>query len=454
MPKTLIALATAAALAAPVSVLAAAAETPKEIIIQKYGDATAAKLYKYDTAVPTAPALALVEGAPELTVTSPFGPDFNKDVVLSGEKPGFALAARPYWTLTPNTQSLAEYRAMNRAMLILARTTLSLAGAQQATEDTKGFGAAIGLHTELLNRADPRFNPAHNFCLALANTKFVKDHIKVDEFMEVDPDTVAEGREKALALQPGASQALKDEIGRARYLKDLETALSGDLQAMQKFADWQAEKNDELRKASKDDPDGKRQKALDACFKRGALAAENFPSFQLGVGSAWKSPDYGFSDLKSAGTSAWLAFRVPIKPYGACADPTVENPVLKPDPTTPRDQQCLSPPGNVTAFAHFASNDKVKFAGADQKAATSQAGVVLSHQSSDKNWSLAASAVWIQQDYDDAKLKTEDFNRYALSYSQKVYDNIWLEASFGETSGREATLNKKESFGLVRLSFK
>lgn len=454
MSRNLIALATLAALAAPIPAWAADAGTSKEVIIQKYGDSTAAKLYHYDTAVPTAPALAMVEGAPELTVTSPFGPDFNKDVVLSGEKPGFALAARPYWILTPNTQSLAEYRAMNRAMLILARTTLSVAGAQQATEDTKGFGAAIGLHTELLNRADPRFNSAHNFCLALANTKFVKDHVAVDEFMEVDPDTVAEGKEKALALQPGASPALRDEIGRARYLKDLEAALSGDSQAMQKFLEWQDQKNDELRKASKDDPDAKRQKALDACFKRGALAAENFPSFQLGVGSAWKSPDYGFSDLKSAGTSAWLALRIPINPYGACADPKVANPVLKPEANTPRGQQCLSPPGAVTAFGHFASNDKVKFAGVDKKASTAQAGVVLSHQSSAKNWSLAASAVWIQQDYDDAKLKTEDFNRYALSYSQKVYDNVWIEASFGETSGRDATLDKKESFGIVRLSFK
>lgn len=443
LARTLIlALAAAAAVAAQ----ARAEDDPPAVTLRKYGDPEKAKLYEYDTSVPAAPALALVQNAPELSMTSAYGPDIAKEVVLAAEHPGASLAARPYWALGfGDDQTLTSYRADAWGARVVARSIFSAAAAAREVEKVDGLGAGLGLHTEFLDDADPRFNTAHLKCLASAGSKFLELQEAAEAKLRTGADGIAAGKAVARTLSPADAAAIDaaadlDEVSQVLYR-------SQGVAGRARFDGWiSAETQKALAKT-----EGPAKDQLADCFKRGALAAENSMSFQAGVGTSWSSPTYNVSRLASDGASAWASFRIPLGGFADCKNPGVDAVSMDADDDSGLPK-CLSPLGSLTAFGHLVTDDNVEVGEAKREARTLQAGVVLSHKGRNDRWSVAASAVWNQRDYQAAGLPTDEFQRYALSVSAKLFLGVWIEATFGETAG--VATAKDESFGLVRLTWK
>lgn len=429
-------------------VAAQAEDDPPAVTLRKYGDPAKAKLYEYDTSVPAAPALALVQNAPELSLTSAYGPDVAKEVVLAGEHPGASFAARPYWASgLGDAQTLNSYRADAWTTRVFARSIFSAAAAAREVENVDGLGAGLGLHTEFLDDADPRFNTAHLKCLSRAGAEFLTLRDAAELKVRTDPASVAEGKAVARTLAPSA----KAEIDAAANLDRVAQVLMqqpDSLVLRGRFDGWislQAEK-------ALADTKGPAKDQLADCFKRGALAAENSLSFQAGVGTSWSSPTYNVSRLASDGASAWASFRIPLGGFGACKDPEVDAVSMDAKDDDTDLPKCLSPLGNLTAFGHLVTDDNVEVGEDKREARTLQAGVLLSHKGRNDRWSVAASAVWNERNYQQAGLPTDEFERYALSASAKLFLGVWIEATFGQTSGIDTA--KDESFGLVRLTWK
>jgi len=439
--------------------LAQDAPAPRDIQLQNYGDDSNAKLYSYDAAVPAAPALALVQGAPELSVSSPFGPDLSTEFVTTGDKPGLAVAARPFWLSDRGrTISFKAYRDAGFLRQAWARATVSLAAAPvTAGVVDDGFGVALGVHTELLSTADPRFNTAHTDCLKRVQIAYLRTRAIGDEASDNDPAVLAEARLVVRSYLPAAPAAVVKAIDDARSVDDLVDVVQDNVPGQSAtFMAWINVKRQAAAATAPGAAEG--LKALTAvCFKRAGLAAENAASFQVAAGVSGHAPTYGFSDLSYSGASVWAAYRWPLGRYRACADTAVKEVTDLSSATAeerdkvPRDQQCLPPAGNLTLFAQSTTDGQVTVAGAEHKAAVTQAGLVLSRKARNNNWNLAASAVWVQRDFDAATLKTQDFTRYGLTYAHKVKEGVWFEASFGETRGMPTD---EESYGLVRITFK
>lgn len=429
----------------------AAAEDQKELKLQSYGDIKNAKLYEYDTAVPAAPALGMVENTPELSLSAPFGPDFSKEVVLTGEKPGFALALRPYWAsgaglyLSPDNYQKDTSWFMRTA----ARTVLSAAGAPVVTDSSRGLGAAVGLSTELLDKADPRFNDAHLTCLGNSSQEVSNIHNTLVAALDTDPAKVAEA--KVIAITALGSTPPPAELQAADSISSVQMALPHMLRGV--ITAW---KNQQVENLSASQAAETKYKARVArCFKRAKLAAENTVSLQVAGGAGWASDTYSLSNMKSTGGKAWAAFRLPLGAYQDCRllGKSTETIALEASEIeTHKGGKCLSPRGNLTAFAHYSSDDKVTVASATKSAKVSQFGVVLSRKNAGDTWSISASAAWNERNYEEAGLATDKFERYAIAYAQKVTGKIWFEATFGQTSG--VATAKDESYGLVRFVMK
>lgn len=432
----------------------------KTFTIKNYGDASKAKLYEYDTSVPAAPALSMVEKAPELSFGSPFGPDLSKEVVLTGDKAGAAFAARPYWVLTPpeDTPRPSTYAKKGRwTNRVLARSGVSGAVAPRVTEEAKGLGGALGFHTEFLDSADPRMNDAHLSCLGTEAEAVNVSYMEEWNQLNSDPAILAEAKAFALALvdQRKVPEVSRAGIQGATNLRGIQAQLpAGD--GYTAFHDWQRDR----LKAVGEQAEAKLKLGVARCFKRAKIAAENSSSFQVAAGAGWASRDYDFSDVKSTGVQGWAAYRIPLGRSGACRSRsvTMDMVVLEADDASSRAVSCLPPLGNLTAFAHYVTDDKVTTGGAEQDARTTQVGAVLAHKAASNNWSVSASAVWNRRNYDLAALSDEEFERYSLSFAVKTgleipaAGKLWLEATFGQTSGIATA--KEESFGLVRLTFK
>lgn len=435
------------------------AETPADKILDQYGDAEKwASQYVYDTSVPAAPALSLVQGAPELSVSSLFGADKSSDLVLTGEKPGLAFAARPFW-LSDKSRfvTLDAYRALTGPRALYSRTTVSFAAAPKVEDSKTGLGAAFGVSAELLKRADPRQDLVLGKCLNTLNTGY---RVRMETFtntFSTSEEYLPNARLQARLLVNAAStpelegqsrDGLIEKIDAARNMDEIDRELPS-LALQSRFADW---RKAETAKAfatdlTKVEEGWKTSNA--ACFKRAGLAAENEYSFQIATGLAASSPDFKVENLSYAGVSVWAAYRIPLGPYDTCGQ--LGQVEMEASNKTPRNPLCLPPPGNLTVFVQATDRGKATVAGAEKKATITQAGLVLSRKSRANTWSVAGSAVWVQRDFADRTLKTQDFTRYGLSYSRKVKTGVWLEASFGETRGMPTD---EESYGLVRLTFK
>lgn len=433
--------------------VAHADDKPDPIKIQAYGDTTKASSYRFDTSVPAAPAFALVQKAPELSVSSGFGPDFASSISLVGSYPGFAVAVRPYWYFGEGEKvSLGEYRSeKSKFERILARSTLSLAAAPNNLGQNSGFGAAFGLHTELLDRADPRFMNPLIYCLGDAALNESQIDAANRLRLNTDSSFVAKSRDKAISLlllengqNPGAE--ISDKIRSTQTVEAIRFIISFKSPgAAQAFSGWL---DQEVKLARTNDYGESRKLKVDACMSNASVIAENRSSFQVGIGSATQATTYRFQDMKYAGTSLWSALRIPIFPKQGC---NLDKGVVFEATGAENEEVCAAPLGFATAFALYNGNDTISVSGNDQRASTSQAGLVLGHHNQKNTWTVAASAAWIRHEFSDAAISRQELRRYAISISQKVTNGIWIEANFGQTSGQT---QKQDSFGLVQISFK
>lgn len=446
--KRTILLMSVAVLASPVAAFsqpqaAAAGGDKKEFVLKSWGNAESAQFYVYDTSVPAAPALGMAADAPELTFTTPFGPDFSGDVVLTGDKPGAAFAARPYWALGYGENLHPDkYRDMEWFQRVWARTAVSGALTPKIADKEKGLGAAIGVSTELLDSADPRLNAAHLRCLGDAATGVSVDYADVEARFNDDPAEVAKAKAHAeevlgLAVLPPAAEGASTVLGVQNGLGAQRTVILA----------WRRDRLDALTANA----ETRFKETVKTCFENAKKAAENSISLQVAGGVAWSAPTYTISDLASNGPRAWAALRLPLtigKPAGTaggCMPKKGE--AVK---TAAADGGgCKRPVLNITGFAQYVGDAKVTVAGSEREARTSQFGMVVSHGTDDKNWSISGSAVWNKRDYKSAAFASDRFQRYSVSIARKFVGPVWAELTLGQTEGIATA--KEESYGLVRF---
>ncbi len=428
---------------------ATAGDEEKELKLKSWGDVEKAQLYVYDTAVPAAPALGMVTDAPELTFTAPFGPDLSSDVVLTGDKPGAAFAARPYWALGLGKKlSTDDYKTIGWLKRVGARTSVSGALAPKVANQEKGLGAAIGVSTELLDSADPRLNAAHLDCLRDAVKVVSEGRSKIRERINTDPAEVAAAKVHArdvldLDPLPQAAENASTVFGvRNGLARDTERKI---------ITDWLDDRVAAL--AADRETDFKAE--VTACFETAKKAAENSISLQVASGVAWSAPTYTISDLASNGPRAWAALRLPLtigKPIGTaggCLSKTGEAAAAEGEAAARKTPKCERPLLNITAFAQYVGDAKVTVAEDEREARTTQFGLVLSHGAADKTWSISGSAVWNERDYKSPAFATDRFQRYSVSLARKVVGSVWTELTIGQTEGIATA--KEESYGLVRF---
>lgn len=427
-------------------------------------DVDAAKTYVVDTAIPVAPAFALLKAETPQSIGSGFGGDSYFHIGdSSGDLPEVSAAFRPYWLVSkesldsylgPNSSSANHKPTWDERLKHIAGRSIVSAALANVGGDTKREGAALGLSTTLLDKADPRTEVRFSECLhellsyrktaTLTDTEVerVIAELKKNNLLSRHPDlefVLRKNLKGATATRLGVIgpvSASYDEIvppeqAPSRANRDdrrsADMLLQGDA-----LAELLATPLADLRSK------------YDECVDQARKRFQRRGDVTIGAGAFWLGENSDNLDgLNYEGASVWLGYRLPLV-GGKAADKNRPDDDLHKRPLL----------GEVSVYARYESRQKQKFDNnvvSDSDTIVGYAGYSLA--SENDNWRVSAAVSWNRRDYEASSLKSNEFYRYNASFEFRLPEaaglkNAWIEFGYGALSER---VEKEKDYGFIRL---
>lgn len=371
-------------------------EAGDQSIVLSRNEAINAQSFRLDLNTPTSPGFAVIAASPDNIVK----PGNLQELALSTASfledgrvnPGLALNFQPFWMFNSNdTITLEEYsgfnldgsvrqNAMSAGQRILARTQLSLASVQGHTASaTTGARYGVGFHTELLDGRDPR------------NIQSAKCQIEAFDRYGTTPfaefaQKVAEEKARRLAADPTLDE------------DELIVAITQELAAKHNNADY--------------------VKAEAKCREEAAFRVSRAASWQFGLGSAGRSSDASFDNLRFSGGSGWTTF---VRPFG--------------------QNKSLSFHGKVDLDREF------DFGGGTTRSGNAYNGAISLAFEEPMSWKLEATASLHFRDFSNNSFD-DNYFQFSTTGSFKLSEGVWLEGSFGTRTGSQSM---DDAFSLIKL---
>lgn len=430
---------------------------------------TAAKAYVVDTSIPSAPAFALLGVDAPQTVGAPFGGDAYLNVGSgSGDFPEIGAAARPFWVLARESSegmTIDDYRKSGRLTRLAGRTLVTAAVGPIGGGEAEGNGAAIGVYTSLLDKADPRMDLRFERCVLNAAEAYSRQGFELLSADDLNlwlaelPKFGLSGKEATafvrsrftgqpiqaravlrrtfLARELDASiQEITDPAERARataFLAEVKAAV-----ATQRPGDPNAEITwygnvlgtydafaVEVIKRQKDPSIAQ----YEACVASGRERYTLEPDLSVGVGALWRTSETGsLEGLEHGGASVWLGYRHPF------VGGTDKEPELIGDATFYLRYQ---------SFAEAALPNDLK---SDGEAIVAYAGLTVERE----RWRFSVGASWNQKEYDNSTVEDLEFSRISTSLDLRLNKDTWLQLGYGSLS---EDVPDEDDYGFARLKF-
>lgn len=469
---------------------ALAADKPTPINIVSQG-ASAAAGYKVDYSVPVSPAFTILGAAPPTDVSAYLGANFSWDVVTTGDKlPVVGASARPYWLTSGREVTLDQYRAMTWGEKRMAATVTSFAIGPQSGDEKPPIGAALGLHTSLLDNGDLRIDPFYTNCSNAVAGKVRPwtvrpvsrpgappalppppvDTIALAELLRTDALTV-ETQQQTVVSPARVAGAVA--MGRERDEKKLKAAYVAYFQAGG-FSDQDIEaryavlhqaalvpQEDDaagpFETALQDAPDYAAADAADAKGRAACLAAAkvrflNNNEWLVGAGARALSPNRQFSNVAYGGVHLWTSYRMPLRRRDeGCNKPNAASTKPEDIPNLLANEVCAPPLANLTLFGRYILGDKVAIAKDTlEEAETTVLGVNLKHDAADGGWAVGATASYNDRNWKSPLMQDENFMRYSLDLSYRIAPGIFLSGQWGTVTHSP---RGEDDFTIIRLNF-
>tara|TARA_R110001606_G_scaffold174123_1_gene320726 strand:- start:200 stop:1522 length:1323 start_codon:yes stop_codon:yes gene_type:complete len=368
--------------------------------------------FKIDTSMPAYPATALLSGSnvevENFSTSEDFGLRFVNLFSPEGKlKPGFAYGATPYWWFNRNISS--DLYRKHYSTRIFARTQLSLAAislpGSETNTDSDGLSVGLGLVTEFLDSADPRFDEDTKECVAAAYQKFDTtvdvNRVAVDQTID---ELMAENNLTLQTKNPAAVIAALAALGD-----------HGETYWWGRY-DEKLEANRKKARESEDENAVAAASELQAYLDCGTAAekrAVEKSSLKLGLALRADSESGELDGLQTMGSSVWLSYRNPIR-FDAL---TSSNLFVRYD----LDRSEVVPENEVMPGDMGAKESR--------RYDSLQAGVGLARVGD--NSKVASTLAYVSKNYDTAELEDSNYLLATLGASYKVSDGVWLEFSLG-----------------------
>ena len=419
--------------------------------------------FKIDTSMPQYPAAALLGQADSVVNNVATPEDFGMQLLNQfGEdgdlELGFAIGGNPYWWFGRNSSmTFREYAADDKKLSrILARTNVSVGAIQLSTGTTlqpsEGYRVAFGASTEFFDSADARMDVVNRGCIISAVTAInasdatdrliirlaVANTIRADKF-DVSTGALVQWADQMTQVEQQAADAALAEIGGL-------AALSGQLSqnVRDQIAILEAQYKTNPNGA---DFGGREQKvaaaneALRACEKGADKRLQSARSLRVGVAVAGRDNGGSSDDFEFDGASAWGSLRLPLGGEDASlnsfgvfvlgeldATETVESEMdMMMDPSTP-----AMPSGSDMSAM---SEDVIAMS--EDAVVTEYDGwrIGANVNSVRDDLTISASIAYVNQEFSSDMVPDRDFVLTTATASYKIREGLWLEGSFGVSSG-------------------
>lgn len=413
------------------------------------GTSGEADAFNIDTSVPDYAATALLgDGTSSFTnVTTPedFGAQLLGVFGSSGNlKPGVAIAGSPYWLLGNRPESLSDYQADGAEFArILKRTQVSFAIVPLSNSETSsgssGAVASLGVATELLDSADPRYDLKDGDCLRKALTvEFLgTESLKAEDKLRVEAFRLAKSK---FANDPVVSPYVSRLITDGDFPED---SIDENWGILGELSDIDQSKYDEvanfvttsldtllIQQNRKQDADDRKafQKAVSACEKSAAERLQRKASLRVGAAIAARSESGEQDDLEDAGTAIWLSFRSPLgnTDEAGKSDGTLSSwGAFAKYETDATEAVEMSEMTDMTDGMMSEAEEDMMLAKYDGW----RAGLNVNRVKDD--FVVSGALSYVEKDFKSDMMEDEDYILATLTASMKISDGFWAEASFG-----------------------
>jgi hypothetical protein len=429
--------------------------TPEQQLV--YGKSGEADNFKIDTSMPDFPALALL-GQDQSALTNVTTPEdlgshiFNQFDEDGDLKLGFAMGGHPYWWFGGDDLSLSEYAGEPKPSPAvpgfdynpisawerkLARTNVSFGVIELTQGETvggnTGFKTAIGISTEWLDSADPRFDTRLRKCMRDEMTNWYHR-------ANLDAPKAIALRASLYALQQSAGFAEfatrnRIPIKRPTGNDDADMAIYAELtsrlaRAGQEGRDYlliavQAYNEADKKSDYSDSYDEQLTDGIEACRKKGATVLQSKQSLRIGAAIAGRSENGRADDLEDDGAAIWVSYRHPFGEdsegalssfgmflkYEAGANESFSGDKI------PAAVMAEVPPGETPPETVLASYYGYRV------------GLNLNRIRDD--FVISGALSYVDKNFDRDVFEDEDYLLATMTASLKVRDGVWVEASFG-----------------------
>jgi hypothetical protein len=351
--------------------------------------ADAQSAFEFSYAGPGSPALPLIGVAGDQITRSESLRKFGVALLggLTGQQTGQGIAFdfSPYWLLSSQAMSLAEYRTGKNGLgRIAARTKVGLAASFGDSAAARPSSFVASVSTSLLDRQDKLYDKSFDQCVLGGPIEQAYERI----FTEVEQ-----------ATKRGADRDTLEAL-QSKLLDDYDKQNQGVLN--QTYAD---------------------------CANRLAKAIAAKPSLDIGVGMRWRGTPGQFDQLTGSGTILWGTFATGVI-GGQEADAPRAGPLAR-----------LRVRGVVHArytFKDDVFDDKFALQGRRDAgllvAGIESAPALDPKKTETLRWALQAG--WNRQ---NAVLPTEvdrNYWRYQATVSLRLTDGLWANGTLAQVSGR------------------
>lgn len=408
--------------------------------LQKFLDGTAIGStgspddFKIDTSLPADGALALLDSSNSALVNIGTPEDFGANLInlfdSNGNlKQGLAIGGNPYWWFGRRNDSFEEYaRDGDRWLRILKRTHVTFATVEltdaETTEQGSGVRASFGLSTELLDKADPRYDLASSDCLRAAiRETYFPDGELIDDVRRVG---IAIARTKKTLDQDGAYPPLAGiALEQDGSVKDDDVAkflgiINSDSAARALYGTIFA-----ATPESKVDT-AIYQSALKSCADSAKVRLQAKQSLRVAFAVAGRSDSGDIGALKQDGIAAWLSYRHPFG-NGDAADGALSSwgafAKVETDATEAVEMSEMMDMGETAMMSE--EEEEMVLAKYDGW----RAGLNLNRVRDD--FVISGALSYVEKDFQSDMMEDEDYLLATMTASYKVRDGLWFEASFG-----------------------
>ena len=335
------------------------------------------KAANIDLAVPESPAFTVLGLTPQ-TVTRPASPRELATSLLNGVdqngnfQSGLALDFAPYMLFAGDQLGLLDYQN-NRLLRLLTRFQTSFATTKGASDNDKSTRLALGFHTTLWDRGDPRLDNELLGCFARE--------------LKVGPDDIMEPIPMD-APGPDATPAEK-----AKYDEYLKEKKKYD-EANEAVGVENAREAEECRKTSREKNWNKSSWVIAAAPSWISTDGKT-RNFRWNGAGVWSSLAYGFEGVPGLQSNSQLIFHVRYRNNEMVPDPDVEKSFLPQDSLFLGSRLRLGTANSTASFE----------------------GVFIRSRNN-------------KQPFDNS-------SRFSLGLERKVAENMWFNISFGGEQGRQ-----------------